>query len=73
MDDRLQAAMDRGARDIRRMVGESIQAADALCAAGDAQGSASAWDFASDLCALMAKGRGMSIGGVQPAFGGGKP
>lgn len=65
----LQSQMDRGARNLRRMIAESTAAADALCEAGDAQGSADAWKMVSLLAAAMAHGRRLNVGGIQPQFG----
>ena len=66
----LQDQLDRGARQLRRMIGEAMEAADALCKAGDAQGSADAWQMVSLLAAAHAHGRRINVGGIQPAFGG---
>ena len=68
----IQVQMDRGARNLRRMISEAVAAADALCKAGDAQGSKDAWQMVSLLAAAHAHGRGLNIGGVQPQFGGDK-
>lgn len=65
----LKPQMDRGARDLRRMIAEATQAADELCKAGDDQGSADAWQMVSLLAASMAHGRRLNIGGIRPAFG----
>jgi hypothetical protein len=65
----MQGQMNRGARNLRRMVGEAIAEADARCASGDAQGGKDAWQMVALLAAALAHGRGMNIGGVAPAFG----
>ena len=66
----LQEQMDRGARNLRRMIAEATAAADALCEAGNAQASADAWQMVSLLAAAHAHGRRLNIGGIQPQFGG---
>ena len=66
----LQTQMDRGAKQLRRMIGEAIREADRLCAAGDADASADVWELAARLCSAHAKGRSLNVGGIRPMFGG---
>lgn len=74
--DNLQDKMDEGAKAIRSMIRTAIKAADSLCEAGNAKGSADAWEMAARLCHVMAHGRSLAIdldgGVIAPAFGGGK-
>jgi len=64
-----QEQLNRGARQTRRMVNEAIAAADDLCQRGDFDGSAQAWAMARDLCAVMATGRAMNVGGITAKAG----
>ena len=69
-----QTRLDAGAKALMRLIKQAEKGAEEACAAGDAATSERLHLMAGHMRIAYGIGRGIvTAGGVQPAFGGGKP